>query len=133
MNDLSPSAGVDVGSLWLDLGFHPFAKPIRAPNTEAGIETILAALRERGAGQGGDRDDRRLCTQAGHGADRGGGEGFLVNPRRIKAFRDAEGLVAKTDKLDASLIARFAHAMAHELRPLTDVEHEILKALSTRR
>ena len=32
MNDLSPSAGVDVGSLWLDLGFHPFAKPIRAPN-----------------------------------------------------------------------------------------------------
>jgi len=51
MNDLSPSAAVDVGSLWLDLGFHPFAKPIRAPNTEAGIETILAALRERGAGQ----------------------------------------------------------------------------------
>src|SRR3984885_13025543 len=58
---------------------------------------------------------------------------FLVNPRRIKAFRAAEGLIAKTDKLDASLIARFAHAMAHELRPLTDVEHEILKALSTRR
>src|ERR1700733_12985080 len=44
---------------------------------------------------------------------------FLVNPRRIKAFRAAEGLIAKTDKLDASLIARFAHAMAHELRPLT--------------
>src|ERR1700733_138216 len=64
---------------------------------------------------------------------------FLVNPRRIKAVRDAEGLIAKTDKLDASLIARFAHAMAqelamaHELRPLRDVEHEILKALSTRR
>ena len=58
---------------------------------------------------------------------------FLVNPRRIKAFRDAEGLRAKTDRLDASLIARFAHAMAHELRPLADAEQAVLKALSTRR
>ena len=41
-------AGVDVGSTWLDLGFHPFVKPIRARNSEAGIETIIAALRERG-------------------------------------------------------------------------------------
>ena len=57
---------------------------------------------------------------------------FLVDPRRIKAFRDAEGLRAKTDRLDASLIARFAHAMADELRPLADTEQAVLKALSTR-
>ena len=57
----------------------------------------------------------------------------MVNPRRIKAFRDAEGLIAKTDKLDASLIARFAHVMADELRPLRDAGQAGLKALSTRR
>jgi transposase len=56
----------------------------------------------------------------------------VVNPRRIKAF-DAEGLIAKTDKLDASLIARFAHAMVHELRPWSDAGQATLKALSTRR
>jgi transposase len=31
----------------------------------------------------------------------------LVNPRRIKAFREAEGKCAKTDRLDVGLIARF--------------------------
>ena len=139
MNDLSSSAGVDVGSLWLDLGFHPFAKPIRAPNTEAGIATILAALRERGAGKVAIEAIGGYARKLAMALIEAGVKVFLVNPRRIKAFRAAEGLIAKTDKLDASLIARFAHAMAqelamaHELRPLRDVEHEILKALSTRR
>ena len=133
MNDLSPSAGVDVGSLWLDLGFHPFAKPIRAPNTEAGIETILAALRERGVGKLAIEAIGGYARKLARALIEAEVKVFLANPRRIKAFRDAEGLIAKTDKLDASLIARFAQAMDHELRPLRDVEHEILKALSTRR
>jgi transposase len=133
MNEASSSAGIDVDSTWLDLGFHPFAKPIRARNSDAGIETIIAALRERGAGKvaleaigGYARKMVAALIEADFRV-------FLVNPRRIKAFRDAEGLIAKTDKLDAGLIARFAHAMAHELRPLPDAEQAILKALSTRR
>src|SRR5580700_4288781 len=133
MIDASLSAGVDVGSTWLDLGFHPFAKPIRARNSEAGIETIIAALRERGVAKvaleaigGYGRKLVAALIEADLNV-------FVVNPRRIKAFRDAEGLIAKTDKLDAGLIARFAHAMAHELRPLPDAEQAVLKALSTRR
>jgi transposase len=133
MIDVSLSAGVDVGSTWLDLGFHPFARPIRARNSDSGVETIVAALRLRGVGKvaleaiGGYA---RKLVAALIEADL---KVFVVNPRRIKAFRDAEGLIAKTDKLDAGLIARFAHAMAHELRPLPDAEQAILKALSTRR
>ena len=128
-----PSAGVDVGLRWLDLGFYPFVKPIRAPNSDQGIETIIAALRERGAvkvaleaigGYG------RKLVAALIGADF---RVFVVNPRRIKAFRDAEGLIAKTDRLDAALIARFAYRMAHELRSLPNAEQAILKALATRR
>ena len=133
MIDASLSAGVDVGSTWLDLGFHPFAKPIRARNSEAGIETIIAALRERGVAKvaleaigGYGRKLVAALIEADLNV-------FVVNPRRIKAFRDAEGLIAKTDKLDAGLIARFAHAMAHDLRPLPDAEQAVLKALSTRR
>ncbi len=133
MLESSVSAGVDVGSTWLDLGFHPFGKPIRVRNNEAGIATIVAALGQRGVGRvaleaiGGYA--RRL-TAALIEADV---TVFMVNPRRIKAFRDAEGLIAKTDKLDASLIARFAHVMADELRPLRDAGQAGLKALSTRR
>jgi transposase len=133
MTSMLLSAGVDVGKTALDLGFYPFAKPIRAHNDETGIETIVAALQARGVGKvaleaiGGYA--RRLTAallEAGLTV-------FVVNPRRIKAFRDAEGLIAKTDKLDASLIARFAHLMAHELRPLSDAGQATLKALSTRR
>jgi transposase len=117
MIDVSLSAGVDVGSTWLDLGFHPFARPIRARNSDSGVETIVAALRLRGVGKvaleaiGGYA---RKLVAALIEADL---KVFVVNPRRIKAFRDAEGLIAKTDKLDAGLIARFAHAMAHECAP----------------
>jgi transposase len=58
---------------------------------------------------------------------------FVLNPRRIMAFRDAECLIAKTDRLDAALIGRFAHKMSQDFRPLPDAELLNLKALSTRR
>jgi transposase len=57
----------------------------------------------------------------------------VVNPRRIKAFREAEGKRAKTDRLDAGLIARFALVMTDALRPLPSAEQRALKALATRR
>jgi len=57
----------------------------------------------------------------------------LVNPRRIKAFREFEGRRAKTDRLDARLIARFALAMTDAIRPLPTAEQLALRALSTRR
>jgi transposase len=133
MLDASPSAGVDVGSVWLDLGFYPFAKPIRAPNSDAGIATIVAALRLRGIGKAAIEAIGGYARRLVAALIEADVKVFLVNPRRIKAFRDAEGLIAKTDRLDASLIARFAHAMADELRPLAYADQAILKALSTRR
>ena len=133
MLEISVSAGVDVGSTWLDLGFHPFGKPIRVRNNEVGIAAIVAALGQRGVG--------RVALEAIGGYARkltaalieASVTVFTVNPRRIKAFRDAEGLIAKTDRLDASLIAGFAHVMANELRPLRGAGQAVLKALSTRR
>jgi transposase len=133
MIEVSLSAGVDVGSIWLDLGFHPFAKSIRARNSEAGIETIIAALRERRVGKVAIEAIGGYARKLVAALIEADVSVFMVNPRRIKAFRDAEGLIAKTDKLDAGLIARFAHAMAHELRPLANADQAILKALSTRR
>jgi transposase len=64
---------------------------------------------------------------------RAGFEVGLVNPRRIKAFREFEGRRAKTDRLDARLIARFALAMTDAIRPLPTAEQLALRALSTRR
>jgi transposase len=117
MTDMSLSAGIDVGSTWLDLGFHPFAKSIRARDSEAGIETIIAALRQRCVGKVALEAIGGYARKLVAALIEAGLDVFVVNPRRIKAFRDAEGLIAKTDKLDAGLIARFAHAMAPRIAP----------------
>lgn len=56
-----------------------------------------------------------------------------VDPRRIKAWRIAEGGRAKNDRLDAALIARFALLMPDIVRPVPDRESRAIRALSTRR
>lgn len=133
MLSIAPSAGIDVGQQYLDLGFFPATKPMRVANTDEGVARIVALLHEKGAGKVaveaiGSYARKLVCALIAAGFSV-----FVVNPRRIKAFRDAEGLIAKTDRLDAALIARFAHKMSHHLRPLPDAELLTLKALSTRR
>lgn len=57
----------------------------------------------------------------------------VVNPRRVRAFAQAEGRQAKTDKIDALLLARFAERIRPEVRPLPEAERTELEALVTRR
>jgi transposase len=57
----------------------------------------------------------------------------LADPRQVRAFRTAEGRIAKTDRLDAGLVARFARTMPERLRPAPEPQTLALKALSTRR
>jgi transposase len=133
MLSVASSAGIDVGKQYLDVGFFPAAKPLRAVNEPIGIAKIISVLRARGVGRVvleaiGSYARKIICALV-----EAGFQVFVVNPRRIKAFRDAEGLIAKTDRLDAALIARFAHKMSQDLRPIPDTDQLILKVLSTRR
>ncbi len=57
----------------------------------------------------------------------------VMNPRQIRDFAKATGALAKTDKIDARMIARFAEAVRPEVRPLATVEMQELEALNTRR
>ena len=57
----------------------------------------------------------------------------VINPRQIRDFARSTGRLAKTDVLDAQIIARFAFTIRPELRPLADTETEHLKALVARR
>lgn len=56
-----------------------------------------------------------------------------VNPRQVRDFAKAMGILAKTDKIDARVIARFAEAVKPEARPLRSEEEERLDALNARR
>jgi transposase len=127
------AAGIDVGRDWLDAALAPSNKAFRAPNTPAGIAALVGRLaREKvshvvieAIGGYGARLVRALA-QAGLPTG-------VVDPKRIKALRLAEGGKAKTDGLDARLIARFALLMSSPARPVPSPEALELRALSTRR
>jgi transposase len=57
----------------------------------------------------------------------------MVNHRQIRDFARATGRLAKTDRLDAQVLAHFAEAVRPTLHPLPDTETQELMALLTRR
>jgi len=57
----------------------------------------------------------------------------VVNPRQVRDFARATGTLAKTDALDAGVLAHFAEAVRPEVRPLRDAETQVLNSLVARR
>ena len=50
----------------------------------------------------------------------------VVNPRQVRDFARATGTLAKTDALDAAVLAHFADAVRPSVRPLRDAETQVL-------
>ncbi|WP_243410461.1 IS110 family transposase [Caulobacter radicis] len=127
------AAGVDVGRDWLDVGLAPSGKVFRLANGPSGIAALTERLAREGVvrvvlesiGTYGARLVRSLALA--------GFEVGVVDPKRIRALRTAEGRRAKTDKLDAGLIARFALLMQDAARPVPSARAFEIRALSTRR
>jgi transposase len=57
----------------------------------------------------------------------------VVNPRQVRDFAKSTGRLAKTDALDARVLAHFAEAVRPEPRPLPDEQARQLSALLSRR
>jgi len=57
----------------------------------------------------------------------------VVNPRQVRDFARSVGQLAKTDSIDAQIIARFAQATDPQPKPTLSTEHLMLKELVTRR
>jgi transposase len=57
----------------------------------------------------------------------------VVNPRQVRSYARSVGQLAKTDKIDARILVRFAAAVHPEPRPLPDAETREIEALITRR
>ena len=57
----------------------------------------------------------------------------VVNPRQVRDFAKATGRLAKTDRLDAQVLAHFAHAVRPDPRPLPNAQTQELVALLARR
>jgi transposase len=124
--------GIDVSKAQVDRALRPKGR-LSAPNTEAGIAQILTRLRAV--------SPTLVVMEATGGLEipltgalaAAGIPVVVVNPRQVRDFAKATGKLAKTDALDAQMLARFADVMRPEPRPLPDAETRALAALLSRR
>jgi len=127
------AAGVDVGRDWLDVGLAPSGRTFRIANAPAGVASLVARLRREGVGKVVLESIGGYGARLVRGLADAGFEVGVVDPKRIAALRTAEGRRAKTDRLDAGLIARFALLMQDAARPVPSAKALEIRALSTRR
>lgn len=125
--------GIDVSKNELEVAVLPETKTKRWPNTEEGIDRLVAYLKGISPtlivmeATGGLEN---LCAAAL------GAENLLVavaNPRHVRDFAKATGKLAKTDSIDAFVIARFGEAVRPKARKLQPTELQDLKDLTARR
>jgi transposase len=124
-------AGIDVSKAELELAVGEQAWSV--PNDVAGIEALVDRLRERSpelvvleATGGHETAAVAALAQAGLPV-------VVANPRQVRDFGRATGQLAKTDRIDARVLAQFAERVRPEVRPLPDADAQALQALLARR
>lgn len=123
------SAGIDVCKNWLDAHVLPEGCSLRLANDAKGINRLAAFLTKRGVSliaMEATGKWHRLAHRLLHA------RGFRVavlNPLRARLFAEAIGLLAKTDKLDARMLAHFANSLSPPASPPVPGTIEALKEL----
>jgi transposase len=125
--------GIDVAKAHLDLAERPGGTPTRHANDEAGIARICAHLQAQAPTLVVLETTGGLEVPLAAALTAAGLAVAVVNPRQVRDFAKAVGQLAKTDALDAQLLARFAEVVRPEPRPLPDAEAQNLSALLARR
>lgn len=125
--------GVDVSMDWLDVHVLPGDLRFRAANTSRGVWSLIAKL--------ANCDEPLVVLEAsggfeGQALDTLSAAGLaiaMVNPRQVRSFARALGILAKTDRIDAFAIARYAEAVKPAPRAPEHRDLSEIKALMTRR
>lgn len=132
-NNSSLFVGIDVSKEWLDLHVLPSNTRRRIPNNEEGCKKIAGILKplqpKNIVMEGTGGYEKLIATQLAQ-------EELpvaVVNPRQVRDFARSLGILAKTDKIDAEVLARFAQQVAPEPRFVPDQQRMELKELATRR
>lgn len=125
--------GIDVSKGSLDVAARPAGRQWRTPNTTIGVAALVKKLRrlhptlvvlEASGGY------ERLASDALHEA---GLPVVVVNPRQVRDFARGTGQLAKTDAIDAGILAWYADAIRPAPRTPLDDETRALRALVQRR
>ncbi len=125
--------GIDVSKVQLDVAERPSGERVVIPHTEEGIAALVAQLRIRRPACVVLEATGGLQVPLASALAVGGIPVAVVNPRQVRDFAKATGQLAKTDAIDAQVLARFADAVRPTPRPLPDEATQQLGALLTRR
>lgn len=125
--------GIDVSKTHLDLAVHTTGQPWQVAYDTAGVKQVVKHLRTLAP--------TLIVLEATGGLEIRVASALaaaqlpvaVVNPRQVRAFAHATGTLAKTDRLDAQVLAHFAAAMQPTPRPLPDAVTQQLSAVLTRR
>ena len=125
--------GIDVSKAQLDVAVRPTGKRWTLPYDQTGIEGLIPQIV--------DLEPALVLLEATGGLElplvaalaAAALPVVVVNPRQVKDFAKATGTLAKTDTLDAGVLAHFADAVRPEVRPLKDAETQVLNSLTARR
>ena len=125
--------GIDVSKATLDLAVRPTGETWQVPNDDPAWPELVARVRALAP--------TRIVLEATGGYEHAvvaalaaaGLPVVVANPRQVRDFGRACGQLAKTDRIDAALLALFAERVQPELRPLPDAAAQALDALLTRR
>jgi len=133
VSDDTLNIGIDVAKATLDVAIRPGGQHWQIPNTDDGIHDLvdrlvglhpsLVVLEATGG----------LETPLTGALASAGLPVVVVNPRQVRDFAKATGKLAKTDAIDAHVLAHFAEAVRPTPRPLPDAQTQAIAALMARR
>ena len=129
----SVCVGIDVSKAHLDVALSEGGTAWRVPNTGPGIQRLVTQLKEH--------EPTLVVMEATGGYEMPAAAGLaanglpvvIVNPRQVRNFAKATGQLAKTDQIDAYVLAMFAARVQPPVRPLPDEAARALDATVARR
>ena len=127
------SVGVDVSKSYLDVHVFPAGERFREPYDDPGTKSLINRLKPF--------QEATLVLEATGGLETAiaaalvsaGFQVCIVNPRQVRDFARALGRLAKTDRIDAEVLALFGDRVRPEHRPLPDAALRALEAHVARR
>ncbi len=124
--------GVDVAKVWLDI-YHPEHGAKRIENTPASVRSFARSVARRGAwvifeDSGGYDRVLRDGLEAAHASF------SRINPRQARDFARAMGVIGKTDRVDARMLAAFGQRLQPaQTAPVSATRQALLAQITRRR
>lgn len=125
--------GIDVSKEWVDVAVRPAGDAWRVDRDQDGVDGLVLRLRELAP--------RLVVMEASGGYEvplvaalsAASVPVAVVNPRHVRDFARSQGILAKTDRLDAAVIAHFGEVSGVTAQPLVSEEARALEGLVARR